>query len=248
MIVLGVPPFQETPTSVWKPQAPSSKFLPSTSGGWNLKLQEQKFNRRSVGIWKKHTWWKNQLKKGGRTIPRHSTRWWQLKYFFIFTPKIGEDSQLDEHIFQRGWFNHQLVLYDISTCIYHMIHQMYRRDTLNVYRVFFAWRMTAFNVMTGKLKCRAIWNCSMCLDGKTTRWWFHFFYFHPYLGKIPILTNIFQRGWNHQLDKPAGHIDTQTSYVWQEITLSKWAFKWHLSMSNSGVGVTTMGPPRNLHF
>ena len=27
------------------------------------------------------------------------------------------------------------------------------------------------------------------------------FYVHPYLGKISILTNIFQRGWNHQLDK-----------------------------------------------
>ena len=27
-----------------------------------------------------------------------------------------------------------------------------------------------------------------------TGWWFHFFYFHPYLGKIPILTNIFQMG------------------------------------------------------
>ena len=26
-----------------------------------------------------------------------------------------------------------------------------------------------------------------------------FFCFHPYLGKIPILTNIFQMGWNHQL-------------------------------------------------
>ena len=26
------------------------------------------------------------------------------------------------------------------------------------------------------------------------------FYFQPYLGKIPNLTNIFQRGWNHQLD------------------------------------------------
>ena len=24
------------------------------------------------------------------------------------------------------------------------------------------------------------------------------FYFHPDLGKIPILTNIFQMGWNHQ--------------------------------------------------
>ena len=34
-----------------------------------------------------------------------------------------------------------------------------------------------------------------------TRWWFQiFFYVHPYLGKIPILTNIFQMGWNHQLD------------------------------------------------
>ena len=26
------------------------------------------------------------------------------------------------------------------------------------------------------------------------------FYFHPYLEKITILTNIFQMGWNHQLD------------------------------------------------
>ncbi len=31
------------------------------------------------------------------------------------------------------------------------------------------------------------------------RWWFQtFFYFHPYLGKISNLTNIFQMGWNHQ--------------------------------------------------
>ena len=36
---------------------------------------------------------------------------------------------------------------------------------------------------------------------KKIGWWFQrFFYFHPYLGKIPILTNIFQLGWNHQLD------------------------------------------------
>ena len=27
------------------------------------------------------------------------------------------------------------------------------------------------------------------------------FYFHPYLGKIPNLANIFQPGWNHQHDK-----------------------------------------------
>ena len=38
-----------------------------------------------------------------------------------------------------------------------------------------------------------------------SRWWLQIFYFHPYLGKIPILTilrqyNIFQKGWNHQPD------------------------------------------------
>jgi len=29
--------------------------------------------------------------------------------FFIFTPNLGEMIQFDEHIFQMGWFNHQLV-------------------------------------------------------------------------------------------------------------------------------------------
>ena len=29
--------------------------------------------------------------------------------FGIVTPKIGEDFQFDEHIFQMGWFNHRLV-------------------------------------------------------------------------------------------------------------------------------------------
>ena len=35
------------------------------------------------------------------------------------------------------------------------------------------------------------------------------FYFHPYLGKIPILTNIFQRGWNHQ---PVVHVYIVASF------------------------------------
>ena len=36
------------------------------------------------------------------------TRWWQLKYCFIFTTIWGRWTHFDEHIFQRGWFNHQL--------------------------------------------------------------------------------------------------------------------------------------------
>ena len=41
----------------------------------------------------------------------------------------------------------------------------------------------------------------------TTRWWFETcFHFHPYLGKIPILTNFFQRRWfKHQLDNHSNH-------------------------------------------
>ena len=30
--------------------------------------------------------------------------------FFIFTLKLGEDVQFEEHIFQMGWFNHQPVI------------------------------------------------------------------------------------------------------------------------------------------
>ncbi len=52
-------------------------------------------------------------------------RWWQLKYFSIFTPKLGEDFlQFDLHIFfQMGCFNHQsgtaksyMYLVPLATC------------------------------------------------------------------------------------------------------------------------------------
>ena len=31
-----------------------------------------------------------------------------------FSPLFGEDSHIDEHIFQMGWFNHQPVIYRVS--------------------------------------------------------------------------------------------------------------------------------------
>ena len=46
-----------------------------------------------------------------------------------------------------------------------------------------------------------LWNSewNYCSTLIRAGWWFQiFFYFHPYLGQIPILTNIFQMGWNHQ--------------------------------------------------
>ena len=40
------------------------------------------------------------------------------------------------------------------------------------------------------------------------------FLFHPYLRKIPILTNIFQRGWSHQLDMISCTLSLQCS-LWE---------------------------------
>ena len=52
---------------------------------------------------------------------------------------------------------------------------------------------------------RGVWKCwkqNGVFFRNRTRWWFQIFvYFHPYLGKISNLTNIFQMGWNHHLEK-----------------------------------------------
>ncbi len=55
----------------------------------------------NVAAWE---WWR------GSIMGEIYTGWW-FQIFFIFTPKIGEGSHFDEHIFQRGW-NHQLVYLD----------------------------------------------------------------------------------------------------------------------------------------
>ena len=59
------------------------------------------------------------------------SRWW-FETLFICTPNIGEMIQVDEHIFQMGWFNHQLV-------VYHVLFEMFcprRLDSENVEIVF----------------------------------------------------------------------------------------------------------------
>ena len=45
--------------------------------------------------------------------------------------------------------------------------------------------------------CLSIWSWTLIYLGGG----FKYSYFHPYLGKWSNLTNVFQRGWNHQLDR-----------------------------------------------
>ena len=69
------------------------------------------------------------------------------------------------------------------------------------------------------------------------------FYFHPYLGKIPILTNIFQLGWNHQLElfwlefRPCfgGLALTKIEVSWG---LSRYTYIYHIYTETLGVAKT----------
>ncbi len=61
-------------------------------------------------------------------------------------------------------------------------------------------------------------------------------YFHPYSGKIPILTNIFQRGWNHQLLK-----------FWQlDLAYKSCCINVLLIQKNTLEVVIVFDPPKNL--
>ena len=61
-------------------------------------------------------------------------------------------------------------------------------------------KQVGFDDQKGKKKLQSLWMKCMA------RWWFHFFYFDPYLGKWSNLTNIFQMGWHHQLDRDSKSI------------------------------------------
>ena len=43
-------------------------------------------------------------------LKAHCARW-LFQTFLIFTPILGEMIQFDDHTFQMGWFNHQIVCY-----------------------------------------------------------------------------------------------------------------------------------------
>ena len=63
------------------------------------------------------------------------------------------------------------------------------------------------------------------------------FYFHPYLGKIPKLTSIVQRVWNHQLVfffRPLLIVTSKWAF-WMTIR-SKWRTRWALSTKQFFVG------------
>ena len=71
-------------------------------GAWGDKVEEKRPTEVEV-----RKWMKTSGEHEGMYFHQETPRWWQLKYFLIFNPKIGEDEPILTHIFQMGW-NHQL--------------------------------------------------------------------------------------------------------------------------------------------
>ena len=58
------------------------------------------------------------------------------------------------------------------------------------------------------------------------------FYFHPYLGKIPILTNIFQMGSNHQLVYCCSFWAAAQDLYYLHMLLDRWSFGKPIEVSS----------------
>ena len=69
---------------------------------------------------------------------------------------------------------------------------------------------------------------------QTSRWWFQrFFNVHPYLGKFSNLTNIFQRGWNHQLDINLAWAEKSTWHEEKSTLALRWCLQCFAHCLNS---------------
>ena len=54
--------------------------------------------------------------------------------FFIFTLKLGEMIQFDEHIFQMGWFNHQLDIFSHFSTLFVPLNLLLTREHQGFHR------------------------------------------------------------------------------------------------------------------
>ena len=108
------------------------------------------------------------------------SRWWWFHFFWFHPETLGKSSILTS-IFSNGLVQPPMV--------FHFPNFTEKRGAN------FFW-------MTSGLRCLFyIWPAKELHKKEGCKYWVvvsNIFYFHPYLGKISNLTNIFQRSWNHQ--------------------------------------------------
>ena len=86
-------------------------------GPWDWKKNDNKTTTNILGRFHhtiflnqfKGTAWLNHLASKVSILAKtQKASWWQLKYFFMFIPKLGEIDAIWLIFVQMGWFNHQL--------------------------------------------------------------------------------------------------------------------------------------------
>ena len=172
-----------------------------------------------------------KISKCSASSKGHNKKCWWFQICFIFTPKFwGTDPIWREHMFQ-GVVQPPTRLPDG-----HFV-------TSNCSRGIDLGKVDLLRSGVDLFLTHFGQNSFMELLG-SKRYWVvvsNVFYFHPYLGKIPILTNIFQMGWNHQPGYWKGTISWEHAFknemkdnnpikhVTCEKTISSWCsllFQW----------------------
>ena len=91
--------------------------------------------------------------------------WWATQIFLIFTPILGEMIQSDDHIFQMGWFNHQLVVGWGSESRHFCFEIVQRLNALPVEKILGTWG--SFPKRSGSLEAR--FDMTIAINGRTNQ-------------------------------------------------------------------------------
>ena len=82
--------------------------------------------------------------------------------FFMFIPKLGEDETILTHMFQRGWFNHQLGMDLESGCSFHVVDRKRlpgsdkSPGSTQIFKAFVS-KEIAFEFLVHSLQLRMVW-------------------------------------------------------------------------------------------
>ena len=161
---------------------------------------------------KKSEFWSGGVSERGQFgIPNwllnYYSRWW-FHIFLIFIPKIGEMNPIWRAYFSSGLKPTGLFLNGFFLCKNPIVlAKDFKTNPI--------WTVKQLNLqgaqhipLNGRERRKIIDSKS---DGFNLGGGFKHCLFSPHLGKIPILTNIFQRGWNHQL--VMGYVTSQEGAV-----------------------------------
>ena len=165
-----------------------------------------------TGPWLHDTWWKPYkviVHKGGIEDEQVSTSSGNTVCSWLFLCVFKSSSIIQKHVKERHmrknwlcWYcdfqsTYSHIIITDAAFQFHEVHIFKKADGGGIR----LWRSTAVAESLRRMRSKkgGVHRNDMFSLKVMNLVVSNIFFFHPYLGKIPILTNIFQMGWNHQL-------------------------------------------------